>query len=107
LNNDFKQFFTKDLDNLLNTTKNQPIFFSLENALQYARFVSNHYIILKACVSETAIVGQSQALFVKSDVLIPSQVYGCYPGWEDGRIYYRNPLYKKVTASPELLYSDN
>lgn len=106
INNDFKHFFLKDLNNLLNTTKNQPIFFSLENALQYARFVSNHYVILKACVSETAIIGQSQALFVKSDVLVPSRVYGCYPGLEDGRVYYRNPLYKKVTVARELSYSD-
>lgn len=93
---DIDHFFSKELDKVIANSQKHPIFFNIDSAVQYGRFISNHYIILKAYVPETAIVGKSQALYLKNNSVSKMQVHGCYPGWGKGQVYYRNPHYYKL-----------
>lgn len=92
---DFTHFFAKELNDVISKSQELPVFFNIDSALEYGRFLSNHFLLLKAFVSDTAIVGQSQALYLKKNILTQSIVHGCYPSWGNGQIYYRNPTYKK------------
>lgn len=93
---DVDKMLTKDIDTIITSCLSQPIFFSVDHAIQYGRFMSNNYFVLKAYVPETAIVGKSQALFLKNNSLTKLQVHGCYPDWGKGKIYYRNPNFYKL-----------
>lgn len=99
INKNVEKFFTKDIDSIIANCISQPVFFSIENAIQYGRFMSNNYFVLKAYVPETAIVGKSQALYLKNNSLTKLQVHGCYPDWGRGKIYYRNPNFYKLLES--------
>lgn len=91
--NDFSHFFSKDLDDVIAKSQELPLFFNLDNALEHGRFLSNHFLLLKVLIPETAIVGQSHALYLKKNVLSKYLVHGCYPSWGNGQIYYRNPAF--------------
>lgn len=99
INTDINQFFVKDLDSVIASTQSHPVFFNIDSAVQYGRFVSNHYVILKAYLPETAIVGKSQALYFKKNSVSKKHVHGCYPCWGKGQVYYRNPNYYKCQDS--------
>ena len=103
VNPNIDQFFAKELEGVIANSQGHPVFFNIDNAVQYGKFISNHYIILKAYVPETAIVGKSQALFLKNNALSKKHVHGCYPGWGKGQVYYRNPSYYKLLDSPVSL----
>lgn len=99
INIDTNKFFVNELDSVIASSQSNPVFINIDSAVQYGRFISNHYMILKAYVPETAIVGKSQALYLRKNSVSKKHVHGCYPGWAKGQIYYRNPNYYKLQDS--------
>ncbi len=99
VNQDVEKIFTKEIDSIVASCLKQPVFFSIDNAIQYGRFMSGNYVVLKAYVHETAIEGKSQALYLKNNSVNKIQVHGCYPDWGKGKIYYRNPHFYKLLES--------
>ena len=102
ITDDLDKFFTKDMDAIIASCLKQPVFLNIDSAIQYGRFISNHYVLIKAYVSETAIIGKSHALYLKNNSLNKAQIHGCYPSWVSGQVYFRNPRYYK---SSDLLVS--
>lgn len=78
--------FVKTLYDLFNTkhaafdyrVKSNPLFFKLDEALQYMHFMGDNNIILKAVVPHMAIEGRFETLHVRPELLKLKHIYGGY-----------------------------
>ncbi len=84
------EFFKQKLSYLNKYLLAQPIFLNLSSAQQYAKFIGDDYLIIKAKVPESFIEGQSHALVLKTHLLNSSHVQGIYLGWEKPAIFIEN-----------------
>lgn len=55
-----------------------PLFFKLDEALQYLRFMGDNNIILKAMVPHIAVEGRFETLHVRAELLKLKHIYGGY-----------------------------
>lgn len=91
--NDIKRFFEKHLKNIDDLITGCPIFLDQGNALSYSRFMGESHSILKAYVSEMAIEGSYQELYLKPGYLKRELIHGYYPSRHHGQAYIPNPIF--------------
>ena len=89
-----KCFFKRSIFNLDERLDTKTIFISREKALSYARSMDASFAVIRAIVPDSAIVSHGGHLSIRSDVLDPQNIHGCFPGQGKGKIYYENPHFK-------------
>lgn len=98
---DFSRFFEHledgDLDNNL---QERTVFLSKQQALQHERFLQKDFVVLKAYLPHTAILGQSNGLVLKKGFLTKGHVHGCYPYLMASNFYVENPHFEKKNHPP-------
>lgn len=84
--------FKEGVPDLQQRISDQPIFLDVDSALQYARFMGENHVVLKAYVDESAVAGHSHhKLIIRENSINHDQIHGCYISAHDSNAYHENP----------------
>lgn len=90
---ELKHFFIGQAQRLKRRTAQMPIFLQERMAIRHGRFRHVPYVVFKLIVPESAITGRTQSLMVKTEVICPQTIQGCYLGWESPELFLNNPYF--------------
>lgn len=91
-------FFTNHVQKLRQRAPQIPIFLEESMAIRHGQFRHVPYVIFKLVVPESAIMGRTQSLMIKTEAISAETIHGCFLGWETPEMYLKNPLYAEKRA---------
>jgi len=86
------ELFTETHASLDYHVASNPLFFKLEEAIQYLHFMGDNQIILKAIIPQMAVEGRFETLHVRTELLKVKHIYGGYTSIEANH-FVLNPCF--------------
>lgn len=86
-------FFANHAQKLQQRAPQIPIFLQESMAIRHGQFRHVPYVIFKLVVPESAIMGRTQSLMIKTEAISAETIHGCFLGWETPEMYLNNPLF--------------
>ena len=94
-----ERFFSPGQANWQQRVLLQPVFLDLQQAFDYIRFIGQDYVIIKALLPDSAVLGDVNGLKLKPGFLNLPRCQGLFMGWDPDKVYLQNPYFQILQAS--------